>query len=67
MRLFQAIAQWQEERQEKHLQNMKEQGLCPDCQGKGFNIPVSEFYISPSHYNCPGCNGSGSYQDWSQL
>jgi len=64
--LFQAITQWQEQRQERQIQSMQEKGLCPDCNGKGFNIPISEFYITPSYYDCPGCNGSGNYTDWTQ-
>ncbi|SER96389.1 hypothetical protein [Salipaludibacillus aurantiacus] len=64
MGLFQAISNWNANRQEKLLNQMKEQGMCPDCHGKGFNIPVSEFYISPDYFECEGCDGSGSYNDW---
>ncbi|PYZ93418.1 methionine aminopeptidase [Salipaludibacillus keqinensis] len=64
MGLFQAIAQWNTARQEKLLNEMKERGDCPDCYGRGFTIPTSEYYISPDHFECPSCNGSGRYVDW---
>ncbi|WP_416151191.1 methionine aminopeptidase [Salipaludibacillus sp. HK11] len=63
MGLFQAVSDWNTARQEKRLDLMKEKDLCPECHGRGFNIPISEFYLSSDYYECPGCSGSGRYFD----
>ncbi|KHD85657.1 hypothetical protein [Heyndrickxia ginsengihumi] len=64
MGLFSAISQWKIDKQEKHVENMKTQNKCPDCYGRGFIMPVCYDYVYP--YDCTGCNGSGSYDDWVQ-
>jgi hypothetical protein len=65
MGLFSAISAWNTARYEKHVSNMAAQGLCPDCRGKGFNAYVPNEYYYSNVYDCPGCNGSGNFSDWS--
>ncbi|MCP8615731.1 methionine aminopeptidase [Salirhabdus salicampi] len=65
MGFMQSLSAWNQERKEKRLSQYEEQGLCPDCRGKGFHMLVqTETFYSPP-YDCYGCNGSGSYTDWS--
>ncbi|WP_027725538.1 hypothetical protein [Tuberibacillus calidus] len=62
MGLFQAISNWQTERYQRHVSRMQALDKCPDCRGRGFINVLSFDYAMP--YECPGCNGSGSYSDW---
>ncbi|ERI07488.1 hypothetical protein HMPREF0083_04432 [Aneurinibacillus aneurinilyticus ATCC 12856] len=63
---FNAISEWKTARYEKKIAEMKEQGKCPDCRGRGFNpVMLPEFYYM-NNYDCPGCNGSGLFSDWAQ-
>lgn len=64
MGLFHAVSQWVETRNKKRIVNFELQGTCPACQGKGFNMLESEMLLTNSYYDCPGCNGSGSFSDW---
>ncbi|MFC0470866.1 methionine aminopeptidase [Halalkalibacter kiskunsagensis] len=64
MGFINAIDQWLEKKNEKRIALSKSQGICPECQGKGFNMVGTEVYITNSYYDCPGCNGSGSFADW---
>jgi DnaJ-class molecular chaperone len=64
MGLLNSLLQWQETRHEKKMMKMKDEGLCPACHGKGYNLPISEFYISPDYFHCDACAGSGTYTDW---
>lgn len=63
MGLFKALADWNNERIEKHRVKMESQGKCPECHGTGFYMPPIVFDDISSE-NCPGCNGSGAYSDW---
>ena len=63
MGLFNSISEWSQGRYEKKVARAKEQGKCPDCNGRGVEIlPYEHFYGSA--YQCPGCNGSGQFSDW---
>ncbi|UTR15300.1 methionine aminopeptidase [Salipaludibacillus sp. LMS25] len=66
MNLLNVLSQWQEVRHEKRMAKMKDEGACPACYGKGYNMPISEFYISPNYFHCEACEGSGAYADWEQ-
>lgn len=47
---------------------MEEKGLCPECYGKGFHTFTGhEYSFYGSTLDCPGCEGSGLYSDWSAL
>ncbi|MBS4172948.1 methionine aminopeptidase [Bacillus sp. FJAT-49736] len=62
MGLLNAFSNWRADRYEKHRSTMESLGKCPDCSGRGF-IPAFTAYTAP--IDCPGCNGSGLYSDWS--
>ncbi|RFU61818.1 methionine aminopeptidase [Peribacillus glennii] len=66
MGLFSAISAWNASRYAKHVSNMEEKGLCPDCRGKGFNAYAPNEYYYSHVYDCSGCNGSGSFSDWAE-
>jgi DnaJ-class molecular chaperone len=66
MGLLNAYNQWKENKYQNFVSNMKYQGKCPDCHGRGYTVyPYNEFAYFNS-YECPGCQGSGLYQDWEQ-
>lgn len=67
MGLLNTLAEWNNQRYEKKLARMEEQGLCPDCHGHGYHMFASEYLYMTSHQNCYGCNGTGSYEDWNEL
>lgn len=60
--LFESLANHREEK----LAQMKDQGICPDCRGKGYHASVANAYIyMPSFdYQCHSCNGTGSFSEW---
>lgn len=68
MGLLKTFNNWRSARQENFISNMSLQNKCPDCRGKGYNIypAASEFIPYDNTYDCPGCNGSGLFTDWSQ-
>ncbi|OIJ16800.1 hypothetical protein BKP37_04520 [Anaerobacillus alkalilacustris] len=51
---------------EKKLEKMRDQGICPECRGKGYHAPIGNAYVyMPSFdYRCYSCNGTGSFNDW---
>lgn len=55
---------WMNARYEKRVSRMEAKGLCPDCSGRGFNTYGNEYYFGPQFFNCPGCDGTGSFQNW---
>jgi DnaJ-class molecular chaperone len=66
MGLLNVFNQWKETRYQNHIANMKEQGKCPDCLGKGYSVyPYNEFAYYHS-LECPGCQGSGLFLDWEE-
>lgn len=66
MGLFNSIAQWREERQEKQLAKHRENGTCPECRGSGVYAMASIDYIGLPITNdgCPGCRGTGLFTQW---
>ncbi|MCL7749788.1 methionine aminopeptidase [Halalkalibacter alkaliphilus] len=65
MGIMNVFGDWIEKRNERRIELCKSQGICPECQGKGFNLLGTEVYmVNSSYYHCAGCNGSGSYFDW---
>lgn len=68
MGLLHSIAEWNKGRQERHISRMKERGSCPQCYGRGFHTYAGhEFHLFSSALDCPGCEGSGSFSDWTNL
>ncbi|SDZ55847.1 hypothetical protein SAMN05421736_11728 [Evansella caseinilytica] len=67
MGLFSAISDWKTARYEKKVAIAKAEGKCPDCNGRGFHTIANEYMYAASYYDCPGCEGSGSYDDWAGL
>lgn len=66
MGFINSFKEWKSNQNEKRLASMQAQGICPDCYGKGVNtFPLNEYYLA-SVLECPGCNGSGSFADWSE-
>ncbi|TWE08421.1 hypothetical protein FB550_101444 [Neobacillus bataviensis] len=67
MGLLNSFNQWKEARYQNHVSTMKEQGKCPDCEGRGYTVyPYNEFAYFNS-FECPGCQGSGHYADWEEM
>ncbi|PTY76650.1 methionine aminopeptidase [Heyndrickxia sporothermodurans] len=64
MGIFNALSNWKTERYERHIEEMHDLGKCPDCRGRGFTLPLNAY---AAVYECPGCNGSGLYSDWSEM
>ncbi len=58
MGVFNAISTWANDRYEKRISNMKEQGKCPECNGTGIGVTYEHTY------SCIGCSGTGSFEDW---
>ncbi|WP_234396850.1 methionine aminopeptidase [Bacillus massiliglaciei] len=67
MGLFSSISAWNAARAEKHRVKMEERGFCPDCNGRGYSPFVPTEYHFSDIYDCPGCNGSGKYEDWANM
>lgn len=69
MRWFQALSDWRTSMYEKKIAKMEQQGRCPDCRGFGY-IPsmISEmnYMGSLDPYECPGCQGSGQFEQWKE-
>ncbi|RXJ04214.1 methionine aminopeptidase [Anaerobacillus alkaliphilus] len=66
MKLLDHFFDWHKANYDKKVEKMKEQGICPDCRGKGYHATVANAYIyMPSFdYKCYNCNGTGSYSEW---
>ncbi|MDQ0268185.1 methionine aminopeptidase [Cytobacillus purgationiresistens] len=68
MGLLNKFTEWREKRYKEHFSKMKEENKCPDCFGKGFIIyPANVYAFHADHFHCPGCKGSGLFNDWSPL
>ncbi len=67
MDFLRGIADWKQARVEKVRTDMESLGRCPDCRGRGFTSTFTSVYLPTydSIFDCPGCNGSGQYEDWS--
>ncbi|MEW9667918.1 methionine aminopeptidase [Ammoniphilus sp. 3BR4] len=66
MGLFQLLSDWKEANYQKKVTEMQSQGKCPDCLGRGYNPVILSGYYYMSSLDCPGCNGSGLFSDWTQ-
>ncbi|PMC39357.1 methionine aminopeptidase [Bacillus sp. UMB0899] len=67
MDFLRGIADWKQARVEKVRTDMESLGRCPDCRGRGFTSSFTSVYLPPTYdaiFDCPGCNGSGQYEDW---
>ena len=49
---------------EKRIAQAEALGHCPECNGKGFQIPIVNEYFYPESYECPSCNGTGAFPEW---
>lgn len=67
--IFNAFFEWQAARYDKKVEKMREHGLCPDCNGRGYDISMANAYIYTPNidYNCTSCSGSGSFSDWENV
>jgi len=65
MGLFSYLSDWKASLYEKKIAEAQSLGHCPDCNGKGFMIPIVNEYSYPESFDCPGCLGTGSFTDWS--
>ena len=66
MGLFNYFSDLKSNYNEKKVAQAEALGHCPDCNGKGFQIPVVNEYFYPDSYDCPSCNGTGHYSTWSE-
>ena len=66
MGLFNYFSDLKSNYNEKKVAQAEALGHCPDCNGKGFQIPVVNEYFYPESYDCPSCNGTGHYSTWSE-
>jgi DnaJ-class molecular chaperone len=66
MGLFSYLSDWKANLYEKKVAQAEALGNCPDCNGKGFHIPVINEYSFPDSYDCPGCEGSGTFNKWQE-
>ncbi|MBN6885915.1 methionine aminopeptidase [Cytobacillus horneckiae] len=65
MHLIKLFNKWRNERFEEHVSKMKVENKCPDCYGRGFIVyPANVYSFHSDHFRCPGCEGSGLYEDW---
>lgn len=67
--LINRLQEWRDANYEKKIEKMRLQGNCPQCSGRGFDpVMINEFMYLGAYedYKCPGCNGSGQFNDWNQ-
>ena len=60
MGLFNYLSDWKTNLYEKKIAQAESLGQCPDCHGKGFQIPFANEYYYPDTLECLGCNGKGN-------
>ena len=66
MGLFSYLSDWKANLYEKKVAQAENLGHCPDCNGKGFHIPIVNEYSYPESYDCPGCSGKGTFTGWNE-
>jgi DnaJ-class molecular chaperone len=66
MGLFNYFSDLKSNFNEKKIAQAEALGHCPECNGKGFQIPVVNEYFYPDSFDCPSCNGTGHYSNWSE-
>ena len=64
MGLFNYLSDWRTNLNEKRIAQAETLGHCPECKGRGFQIPTVNEYTYFESYECPGCNGKGSFSEW---
>lgn len=65
--LFSAISRWNAANYEKKVSEMRSQGLCPECHGRGFSpLMISEYSSYQEDFNCHVCHGTGLFNDWAE-
>jgi len=64
MGLFNYLSDWTTNLNEKRIAQAETLGHCPECKGRGFQIPIVNEYTYFESYECPGCNGKGSFSEW---
>ncbi|MBD7937861.1 methionine aminopeptidase [Cytobacillus sp. Sa5YUA1] len=68
MSLGKSFNQWKNAREHKHLEKMKRSNRCPECYGQGFLLYPSLMYsLHSDTLFCPGCEGSGRFNDWERI
>jgi DnaJ-class molecular chaperone len=65
MGLFSYLSDWKTNLYEKRMAQAENLGHCPDCNGRGFQIPIVNEYSYSESYECLGCNGKGTFSEWS--
>jgi hypothetical protein len=65
MGLFHYLSDWKSNLYEKRISEAEGLGHCPECNGKGFHMPLATEYYMPEVYDCLDCNGTGSFSNWS--
>lgn len=56
MGFFNTLTEWSAARREKRSAEMRSQGKCPDCYGRGLYPLINEFFYP---LECTSCNGTG--------
>lgn len=64
--LFNYLSDWKSNLYEKKIAQAESLGQCPECRGKGFQMPLANEYFYADTYDCPGCNGTGTFSSWSE-
>ena len=64
--LFNFLSDWKTNLYEKRIAEAESLGHCPDCRGKGFQMPLANEYYLADTYDCPGCNGNGTFASWNE-
>jgi excinuclease UvrABC ATPase subunit len=68
MGFWDGLREWQKQRYEKKVENMRMQGKCPECRGAGINFihgPME--YVYNDLLDCESCNGTGMFTDWATV
>lgn len=67
MNFLRGLTEWKQVRIKKGRADMESLGRCPNCRGSCFTSSFTSIYL-PAYdaiFDCPGCNGSGQFEDWS--
>lgn len=64
MGLFHYLSDWKNNLYEKKIAQAENLGCCPECSGKGFQIPFVNEFSMPEIYECIECNGTGTFAGW---
>jgi DnaJ-class molecular chaperone len=66
MGLFHYLSEWKSNLSEKRMAEAHSLGHCPECNGKGFQMPFATEYYMPEVYDCLDCNGTGTFAGWNE-